>query len=218
MWHVRNVHADCVLYLLTHTHIHVRTHTLSSRVCSHIIKACNVENADNYTSGCEVSSCVTGWTVIEDKSECVANKCSCVNGVESTGAKCVRDGIESCESCDAGFRLNSANKTCAGMFIRLSMLHVRNVQVSFLIINFVTALCLRCRKGEWVRGEPAGCASKCGVGEGESGTPGAVNCTASSCDADTKPAAKACPRTADCGMWPLLTWCNGYWQCIYVDC
>ena len=53
--------------------------------------------------------------------------------------------------------------------------------------------------GDWVRGEPSGCATKCGVGTGMSGTPGAINCTTSSCDADTKPEAKECPKTVDCG-------------------
>ena len=65
-----------------------------------------------YVSLTRLTSCVAGCNAV-----CIANKCSCVNGVESTGAKCVRDGIESCESCNAGFRLSSANKTCAGMFI-----------------------------------------------------------------------------------------------------
>ena len=53
--------------------------------------------------------------------------------------------------------------------------------------------------GNWVQGEPRGCASTCGVGEGKSGTPGTVTCDSSSCDPDTKPAVKQCPQTADCG-------------------
>ena len=56
----------------------------------------------------------------EDKSECVANKCSCVNGVELTGAQCVNDGAKACESCNAGFKLDSASSTCAGMFVERS--------------------------------------------------------------------------------------------------
>ena len=35
-----------------------------------------------------------------------------------------------------------------------------------------------------------------------SGTAGAVSCSASNCDPDTKPSAKKCPKTPDCG--PLL--------------
>ncbi len=50
-----------------------------------------------------------------------------------------------------------------------------------------------------MRGNASGCATKCGVGLGMSGTPGAVNCTTWSCDPDTKPAAKLCPKTVDCG-------------------
>ena len=53
--------------------------------------------------------------------------------------------------------------------------------------------------GKWVQEEPSGCATKCGVGLGMSGTPGTVKCSTSSCDAETKPAAKKCPKTVDCG-------------------
>ena len=81
-----------------------------------MIEACNVENANGYTSGCEVSSCVTGWTASEDKTKCIANKCSCLNGTASTGAKCVNDGKESCESCNAGSKLNGTSNTCTGTF------------------------------------------------------------------------------------------------------
>ena len=52
--------------------------------------------------------------------------------------------------------------------------------------------------GSWTQGEPVGCSSKCGVAEGESGTPGAVTCTTSKCDPEAKPAPKKCPKTADC--------------------
>ena len=55
--------------------------------------------------------------------------------------------------------------------------------------------------GNWVQAEPTGCATKCGVAEGASGTPGAVTCSTSSCDADAKPAAKQCPKTVDCGAF-----------------
>ena len=53
--------------------------------------------------------------------------------------------------------------------------------------------------GKWEQAEPSGCATKCGVAAGKSGTPGAVTCSTSSCNADTKPAAKQCPKTVDCG-------------------
>ena len=52
--------------------------------------------------------------------------------------------------------------------------------------------------GNWIQAEPTGCATKCGVAAG-SGTPGAVTCDSSSCDAKTKPKAKQCPKTMDCG-------------------
>ena len=57
----------------------------------------------------------------------------------------------------------------------------------------------RTHPGDWVQGEPSGCDSTCGVAAGASGTPGSVTCSTSSCDADTKPAAKQCPKTDDCG-------------------
>ena len=61
---------------------------------------------------------------------------------------------------------------------------------------------IRTLSGNWTQAEPSGCAKKCGVGEGKSGTPGAVTCDKSSgCDADTKPDAKQCPKTADCGTF-----------------
>ena len=55
--------------------------------------------------------------------------------------------------------------------------------------------------GNWVQAEPIGCDTKCGVAAGESGTPGAVTCSTSSCDAGAKPAAKQCPKTVDCGAF-----------------
>ena len=62
--------------------------------------------------------------------------------------------------------------------------------------------------GNWKQAEPSGCATKCGVAAGKSGTPGAVTCDSSSCNADDKPAAKQCPKTVDCGTFdsgmPLL--------------
>ena len=75
--------------------------------------ACNVANANSYASGCLVSACNTGWGVSEDKAECLANKCLCPNGIASTGAKCVSDGAERCESCDAGFKLDNTVDTLA---------------------------------------------------------------------------------------------------------
>ena len=55
--------------------------------------------------------------------------------------------------------------------------------------------------GNWKQAEPSGCATKCGVAAGKSGTPGAVSCNTTSCDPDTKPAAKQCPKTVDCGTF-----------------
>merc|ERR1719476_129893 len=57
-----------------------------------------------------------------------------------------------------------------------------------------------CVIGKWVQSEPSGCATKCGVGAGQSGTPGLVTCTTVSCDANTKPKPKQCPKTADCDV------------------
>ena len=64
--------------------------------------------------------------------------------------------------------------------------------------------------GEWKRGEAKGCATKCGVGLGMSGTPGTVKCSTSSCDADKKPSAKRCPKTVDCGSLLLHCVCLFY--------
>ena len=55
--------------------------------------------------------------------------------------------------------------------------------------------------GNWKQAEPSGCATKCGVAAGKSGTPGAVSCNTASCNPDTKPAAKKCPKTVDCGTF-----------------
>ena len=62
------------------------------------------------------------------------------------------------------------------------------------MLTFVHAI-----SGKWVQEEPGGCATKCGVGLGLSGTPGLAKCSTSSCDADAKPASKLCPKTVDCG-------------------
>ena len=55
--------------------------------------------------------------------------------------------------------------------------------------------------GKWIQSQPSGCATKCGVAAGKSGTPGAVTCSTTSCDLNTKPAAKQCPKTVDCGTF-----------------
>ena len=59
--------------------------------------------------------------------------------------------------------------------------------------------------GDWVRGEPRGCLTKCGVKTGISGTPGTVTCTTSSCDPHKKPLAKLCPATPLCGELSGIT-------------
>ena len=62
--------------------------------------------------------------------------------------------------------------------------------------------------GDWAQEEAHGCARECGVGLGLSGTPGLVKCSTSSCDPETKPSAKQCPKTVDCGTCLLC----------YFDC
>ena len=54
--------------------------------------------------------------------------------------------------------------------------------------------------GNWKQDEPRGCATKCGVKAGASGTSGAVTCRTSSCDPNTKPDPKECPKTEDCTL------------------
>merc|ERR1719181_2499664 len=64
------------------------------------------------------------------------------------------------------------------------------------------AIAMGLKTGQWMQAEPTGCATKCGVGAGLSGTPGAVICSTSSCDPATKPSPKQCPRTVDCHWDP----------------
>ena len=62
----------------------------------------------------------------DDKSKgCIANQCSCPNGVGSYGAKCSSDGDSKCESCNAGFKLASDSKSCEGMLARLHVMIVK---------------------------------------------------------------------------------------------
>ena len=82
----------------------------------HLYAACNVANAETYGSACEVSSCNTGWRVSDDKSECVANKCSCPDGTASSGANCPSDGANGCRFCDPGFELDAEQTACTGPF------------------------------------------------------------------------------------------------------
>ena len=77
---------------------------------------CAVSNAKAYSIGCEVSSCNIGWRVSDDNAKCVANTCSCANGIASTGAKCVSDRNKICESCGAGFKLENLRSACTGPF------------------------------------------------------------------------------------------------------
>ena len=51
---------------------------------------------------------------------------------------------------------------------------------------------------------PTGCSTKCGTAAG-SGKPGSVVCSTSSCDANTKPDSKKCPKTAECPKPPKGT-------------
>ena len=85
--------------------------------------ACDVQNVKAYESGCLVSTCNTGWKVSEDTAKCVANTCSCLNGIGSTGAKCVSAGANICESCNAGFKLviggDIGVDACPGVFAHI---------------------------------------------------------------------------------------------------
>ena len=87
-----------------------------------MLPGCGITNAESYSKGCEVSSCEAGWKVSDDKSKCVANQCSCSNGVGSSGAKCPTDGDSKCESCNVGFKLAADSKSCAGILRRLHVI------------------------------------------------------------------------------------------------
>ena len=76
---------------------------------------CDEANVKAYESGCLVSTCKIGWNVSDDKTKCVANTCSCPKGTAAAGAKCVTDGAEICDRCNAGFKLDRASGTCTGM-------------------------------------------------------------------------------------------------------
>ena len=82
--------------------------------------ACDVKNTKSYSKGCEVSSCHVGWKVSADKTKCEGNKCSCPNGIASTGAKCVNDGSKICESCDPGFTtvMTGGSRSCIGELLQ----------------------------------------------------------------------------------------------------
>ena len=75
--------------------------------------------------------------------------------------------------------------TCASVYSLLTWL--------FLIMH------IRPTPGVWARALATGCATECGVAAGASDTPDTVFCSTSSCDPDTKPQGKQCPKTADCG-------------------
>ena len=94
-----------------HRLVHIYTYTLYT--------ACSVAHAQTYGSGCEVSSCDTGWSASVDRTDCTANTCSCPNGVASSGAKCPSEGAERCISCDSGFKLDALGHNCTGTFMGL---------------------------------------------------------------------------------------------------
>merc|ERR1712025_377423 len=50
----------------------------------------------------------------------------------------------------------------------------------------------------WVQGKPSGCATECGILEGQLGTPGIVTCGTPPCDPNKKPDPKLCPQTKSC--------------------
>ena len=76
--------------------------------------ACAVSQAKSYASGCTVSACNAGWKVSDDNSQCLANVCSCSNGVKASGAACVTDGAKMCASCNNGFKLRLDKTACEG--------------------------------------------------------------------------------------------------------
>ena len=84
--------------------MHLCCHVLAACDVSKICTACNVANAKAYSSGCLVSACDTGWKLSRDRAKREANECSCRDGIAPKGEKCTRDGLETCESCNAGFQ------------------------------------------------------------------------------------------------------------------
>ncbi len=78
--------------------------------------ACNVAQAESYSSGCAVSACTTGWKVSDDDSECDANVCVCPDGTPASGVTCAVDGGNMCQSCGTGFKLSDGNTACYGMW------------------------------------------------------------------------------------------------------
>ena len=92
---------------------HALTHDPTMCVCTHL--ACAVRHVKSYSSGCVVSACTTGWRVDDDESECLANVCSCSNGVASSGDKCATHGGKMCDSCNSGFKLSQDKTACDGI-------------------------------------------------------------------------------------------------------
>ena len=94
------------------------------------------------------------------------------------------------------------NRSIYAIFLLRS--HLDTTKLTFIYdgicdLNFMINSCPRL--DNWKQAEPSGCATKCGVAAGKSGTPGAVTCSTTSCDPDAKPAAKQCPKTVDCGTF-----------------
>ena len=80
-----------------------------------VLVACAVTQAKSYGPGCQVATCTTGWKVSSDN-KCEANTCVCNNGVASSGAQCVIDGSNNCDSCNSGFKLSEDGTACDGTF------------------------------------------------------------------------------------------------------
>ena len=53
------------------------------------------------------SHCLYAFTV---------NTCTCPNGTPASGAKCVKDGGETCAECNTGWTLNQNSSKCTGTF------------------------------------------------------------------------------------------------------
>ena len=97
------------------------TYSDRSTICTnHYVSsyvACNVSNAKNYSSGCQVSSCNAGWSVDADKAKCVANVCFCTNGIALSGEQCLSNGLQRCASCNSGFKLREDQTACDGTIL-----------------------------------------------------------------------------------------------------
>jgi len=72
----------------------------------------SISGSDNWYRVTEVS--VWGCDASAATTECLPFECTCANGVAKTGADCTTHGASMCESCSAGYTMNTGGTACEG--------------------------------------------------------------------------------------------------------